>query len=100
MYHLAADALLSKQLCCIHSKTNANAVSHQGDVSAGPLNLGLANGQDKVGLHDSVLHIEGCTVKQLVLKKNDRVRVSNCCLQQAFAVLRIIGRNNLKILSN
>ena len=61
--HLAADALLGKQLCCIHGKTNANAVSHQGDVGARPLDLGLANGQDKVGLHDGVLHVESCTIE-------------------------------------
>merc|ERR1711971_4616 len=89
--HLNADALLGKQLSGIHSKTNANAVSNQGDVSAGSLDLGLANGQDKVGLHDGVLHVEGCSVQQLILKENNRVRVYDSCLQQAFAVLRIIG---------
>merc|ERR1719180_159802 len=84
------------QLSSIHSKANANAVSNQGDVRASSLGLGLANGEDKVGLHDGVLHIEGCAVEQLILKENNRVRVSDSCLQQAFAVLRIVGRNDLK----
>ena len=79
-YHLTADALLGKQLSGVHSKTNANTVSHQGDVGASPLDLGLADGQDKVRLHDCILHIKGSAVEQLVLKENYRVRVSDSCL--------------------
>ena len=93
--NLTADALLGKNVRSVHGKTHANAVSHQRDVSSSPLDLGLADGQDKVGLHDGVLHVEGCAVEQLVLQEDNGVGVPDGCLQKTLAVLRIIGRDDL-----
>ena len=93
--HLTADALLGKNVRSVHGKTHANAVSHQRDVSSSPLDLGLADGQDKVGLHHGVVHVEGCAVEQLVLQEDNGVGVPDGCLQKTLAVLRIIGRDDL-----
>ena len=93
--NLTADALLGKNVRSIHGKTHANAVSHQRDVSPSPLDLGLADGKDKVGLHDGVVHVEGCAVEQLVLQEDNGIGVPDGCLQKTLAVLRIIGRDDL-----
>merc|ERR1719225_1571021 len=94
--NLTADALLGKNVRSIHGKAHANAVSHQRDVSPSPLDLGLADGQDKVGLHHGVVHVESCAVQQLVLQEDNGVGVPDGCLQKTLAVLRVIGRDDLK----
>ena len=61
-----------------------------------PLNLGLADGQGEVLLHDLIIHLEGCSVEKLVLEEDDGVGVANGCLEESLAVLGVVRADDLE----
>lgn len=68
--------------------TDASGHGHDGEILAGALNLGLAEGNHKVILLRSLGHGEALTVHELVLKDHNGVRVADGSLQETLGILR------------
>lgn len=80
--HFRFDALLLQLSGGVQGPRHHDGVSDDGHVTTLLLNLRFANGQDEVfGLGFS-RHGERDTVQHLVLEEDDRVRVSDGCLQR------------------
>ena len=76
--------------------TNHLGVSSDSDISAWSLNLGLADGDQVVFVHDLGVDIEFDTVHHFVLEEDDGVVVADGCLEETTGVLNVPGADDLK----
>lgn len=76
----------------------AHAARHgdDGQVLAGALDLGLAEGDDEVALLGGLAHGEGLAVHELVLEDDGGVGVADGGLEQALCVLGAPGAHDLE----
>jgi len=72
------------------------SVSSDSDISACSLDLGLANRDQKVFVHNCRVYIKFNTVHHFVLEEHDGVVVADRCLEETTAVLDVPWANNLE----
>eukprot|EP00128_Syssomonas_multiformis_P014289 Colp12_sorted_trinity150504_noHs@3256 len=93
---LSVNTLLGKLLGSPKSDTNHNGVSKDRNIRALALDLGLADGNDEVGGHNLIRDRELNTIHQLVLKNDNRVRITDGGLEETLGILSVVWRHHLE----
>ena len=95
--HLDLDAvLLLERLGGDNRLAHAARHGHDGQVLAGALHLGLADGDHKVVLLRGLGHGEDLAVHELVLENDDGVGVADGSLEKTLGILGGPGRDDLE----
>mmetsp|Transcript_15429 Transcript_15429/g.60299 ORF Transcript_15429/g.60299 Transcript_15429/m.60299 type:complete len:315 (+) Transcript_15429:104-1048(+) len=94
--HLHGDALLLQLGGGLQGLAHHALERNNREVRALTLDLGLANGNNKLRVESLLADVEGLVVEDLVLEHDDGVRVADGRLHEAACVLAVPGRDHLE----